>query len=97
VRVTITASDDEVLREIDDPAVAEFDAISTRAHCPKCGVNPTAVRCPHPVQTSHGSHGDAVCIHCGDVIGTLRVDLSTIFGREEDHAVLFGRPRVYGL
>lgn len=94
MRITITAPSGDVLREINDRAVAEFDAISTHTRCHKVN-DDHAVRCPYPVQTSHGSHGDAVCIHCGDVIGTLRVELSTIFGREEDVAVLFGRPRVY--
>lgn len=38
---------------------------------------------------------DASCGSCGKRVGILRVKVSTIFGIEEDEAVLNGRPRVY--
>lgn len=37
----------------------------------------------------------ALALCCGREIGTVRVEFNTIFGLEEDHAVLHGRPRVY--
>jgi hypothetical protein len=37
---------------------------------------------------------DAFCV-CGKAVGTIRVKVSTIFGIEEDRAVLNGRARVY--
>jgi hypothetical protein len=39
---------------------------------------------------------DAVCFDCGASRGVLRVKVDTLFGLEEDEAVLHGRARVYG-
>jgi hypothetical protein len=37
----------------------------------------------------------ALSMCCGQEVGTVLVELSTIFGLEEDERVLHGRPRVY--
>jgi hypothetical protein len=39
---------------------------------------------------------EAACVRCGKTVGRIVVTFDTIFGLREDHAVLFGRPRVYG-
>jgi hypothetical protein len=38
---------------------------------------------------------DAHCLACKAHVGTLRAEMSTLFGVREDEAVLNGRPRVY--
>lgn len=43
----------------------------------------------------HDLTGAARCIRCKEVHGRLRVTFHTIFGAEEDRAVLCGRARVY--
>ena len=65
--------------------------------CPGCGAAPFLVQ-------GHGRHrhtrdtfraaGRAMC--CGDAVGYLYAKADTIFGLEEDEAVLNGRGRVYG-
>ena len=42
-----------------------------------------------------GTEAEAGCVRCGQTIGRIVVTFETIFGREEDSAVLNGRPRVY--
>lgn len=37
----------------------------------------------------------AACARCKGMVGDLRVEYATLFGREEDDRVLNGRPRVY--
>ncbi|MGK3981196.1 hypothetical protein WMF38_56895 [Sorangium sp. So ce118] len=37
----------------------------------------------------------ALALCCGSEVGAVHVELNTIFGLEEDRAVLNGRPRVY--
>jgi hypothetical protein len=64
--------------------------------CPGCGATPLVVQ-------GHGRHrytrdtfrvdGTALC--CGDPVGHIYATMDTIFGLEEDEAVLNGRARVY--
>jgi hypothetical protein len=64
--------------------------------CPGCGATPFIVQ-------GHGRHrhtrdtfragGKAMC--CGDSIGYIYATTDTLFGLEEDEAVLNGRARVY--
>ncbi len=37
----------------------------------------------------------ALALCCGREVGAVHVEMSTIFGLEEDERVLHGRPRVY--
>ncbi len=65
--------------------------------CPKCGDEVLQLRGPKPVQVAPGcieSPAETWC--CKAIVGTLRVERSTIFGYEEDDAVLNGRARGYG-
>lgn len=49
-----------------------------------------------PVERGHDTYeSDAKCIDCGQVIGRITVKVDTIFGIEEDEAMLHGRARVY--
>lgn len=66
--------------------------------CPKCKTAPFEVvrasdigRAGHDVQAC-----DIACRACRVLVGQMRERVSTIFGLEEDFAVLNGRPRVYG-
>lgn len=38
---------------------------------------------------------DAACVECNALVGRLVVKVPTLFGLDEDDAVLNGRPRVY--
>lgn len=40
--------------------------------------------------------GRAYCVGCKRAVGRLRVEMGTLFGLEEDEAVMRGRARVYG-
>jgi hypothetical protein len=76
------------------------DGLVTGA-CPGCDSEPflvTAVPIPAGTCRAIGDTADygSVCRACGDHVGYIRVEASTIFGREEDRAVLeHGRARVY--
>jgi hypothetical protein len=65
--------------------------------CPGCGATPFLVQ-GHGIEATGGLYraaGTAKC--CGDSVGYLYAEEQTIFGAEEDRAVLsFGRARVYG-
>lgn len=37
----------------------------------------------------------AICARCRGILGTIRIEIQTLFGLEEDRRVLNGRPRVY--
>lgn len=61
-------------------------------------LHPVEVRGPdHATGKDHtaGVDGDAECARCRAVVGRMAVRFETIFGAEEDEAVLNGRPRVY--
>lgn len=65
--------------------------------CPRCGRR-EAVRVQGSGKRIAGhdvyeADGFAVC--CGAPLGTIRAQVSTIFGLEEDERVLRGRARVY--
>lgn len=46
--------------------------------------------------TTHDTYGaDAECGKCREYVGVIQVVVKTVFGIEEDEAVLFGRCRVY--
>ena len=73
---------------------AEF--VHMKGPCPSCG-HAGLVRVRGSGQTTtydcHLSRAVALC--CGQRIGELRVQVSTVFGIEEDQRVLLGRCRVY--
>ena len=43
----------------------------------------------------HDTYASVAACLCGERLGTIVVKMSTIFGLEEDEAVLYGRCRVY--
>lgn len=53
------------------------------------------VRMPEPVERYDGWRGRAVCVRCREAVGMLTVTVSTMFGLDEDRAVLCARARVY--
>lgn len=98
MRVTIRDNDGNVLREVQDTYenLVGCDAIQVYSTCPHCQRSPYAARFLRQREDAHGMEGDAYCDDCGGTHGTMRVDFDTIFGAEEDRAVLIdGRPRVY--
>ena len=48
------------------------------------------------IDNDRGVTAQAVCLKCKRPAGSITVEYDTIFGAEEDRAVLQGRPRVYG-
>ena len=65
--------------------------------CPGCGVAPFLVQghgARRHTRDTYRAGGRAMC--CGDAVGYIYAKADTIFGLEEDEAVLSGRVRVYG-
>ncbi len=66
------------------------------AACPICKTPaPLKVRGVSPSHDHDTWSADAMAVCCGARIGQLQAKVSTIFGIDEDRAVLNGRPRVY--
>jgi hypothetical protein len=66
--------------------------------CPGCGATPLHVSGTGQriASNDRAYEADAVAVCCGAAVGTLRVDVDTLFGLTEDEAVLKrGRARVY--
>jgi hypothetical protein len=61
----------------------------------KCACGSVAIRSREKNYNHDEVYGAAHCVACGEKVGTLRVKVSTLFGIEEDIAVLNGRCRVY--
>lgn len=73
--------------------------VETKATCPCCGATDISVRGDGLHIESHDTYA-ANAIHyaenCMKKVGTIRVQMSTIFGLEEDERILVhGRARVY--
>lgn len=71
--------------------------VAEGATCPACGDSPLKVAGEAGATTESFDviAGGAVCLRCRSRIGEIRAKLSTLFGVEEDRAVLSGRFRVY--
>lgn len=65
--------------------------------CPGCGAYPFHIHTHPPEQHGEGLRAGSRCVACADPVGWVYVSpQSTIFGREEDEAVLTrSRARVY--
>lgn len=65
--------------------------------CSSCGASPFKVAGTgmRPSLDDRAYEADGRCLLCGARVGTIRAEMSTIFGVREDNAVLRGRPRVY--
>lgn len=90
----------EIQREpgIDRRAIRKLDdALAADGKCPGCGAQPFVLR----LSGEHIHDRDTLrfngrCAKCGDPVGYCYRRVETIFGLEEDRAVLaFGRARVY--
>lgn len=65
--------------------------------CPGCGVAPFYVAgcgMHRHSRDTYRAGGRSVC--CGESVGWIYAVVDTLFGTEEDQAVLNGRARVYG-
>ena len=65
--------------------------------CPGCGAVPFAIKCSTPrIESDTRSVANGRCADCNDPVGYVYVERSTIFGAEEDRAMLeMARCRVY--
>jgi hypothetical protein len=81
------------LPERDDGSVS----LGVDVCCPSCGVRGVKVsgRNKRISQDDIAYESDAYCTSCREFVGELRLEVSTLFGLREDHAVLYGRCRVY--
>lgn len=99
-RITVTAPDGEELRVIEHAdlnEIGQYDAIGISKRCRECNHDDPAVRGLVPHHDDRGVSSLAHCLWCGAEVGKIRVNYDTVFGREEDLAMLVnGRPRVYG-
>lgn len=71
--------------------------INVAGRCPACSADGLRVIGDKRRQTiGHDTvTAPALATCCGATVGTVRVELDTIFGLEEDERVLHGRCRVY--
>jgi hypothetical protein len=64
--------------------------------CPLCKRINWRAQGVGPQDTGHDTVESACkCVECGEIVGRIRVRMSTIFGLEEDARVINGRCRVY--
>lgn len=64
--------------------------------CPHCKRDPVIAGGSGITHHDHDTyHAQARCLSCGGKLGEMRTKVSTIFGIDEDEAVLNGRARVY--
>ena len=81
----------ERLSGIDDRAVSR-DGIAAGA-CPGCKAEPFRIATHPPERGRAGGR----CVACNDPVGWVYEEPDTLFGKEEDDAILVhGRARVYG-
>ena len=79
---------------------AGCDYALARGACPLCEASESeAFKVQGVVGSMTRGHdryvSDARCVACGAVVGKLVAVMNTLFGLEEDEAVLHGRCRVY--
>jgi hypothetical protein len=91
VRVTVIDTDDR--RHV--AAIAENGEFVTIARCPSCRAEHPAIRGTGITRHDHDTYyAGAIAACCGAHL-RMQTTVSTIFGIDEDRAVLKGRPRVY--
>ena len=100
MRITIeldaTKSEFASVREAKQP-FHNADHLIVDGACQHCDADPFPVigKIDEQTYTHDTVTAPALSRCCGQRVGKMVVLLSTIFGREEDNAVLNGRPRVY--
>lgn len=93
VKISILAADGRIAAKRPSPS-ADYVVIP---HCPACTAEPCHVRGKGVSHHDHDTYySRAVALCCSADIGELQATVDTIFGIEEDNAVLVhGRARVY--
>ncbi len=88
--------DDSSIRPVHVPHDGADHAIADGA-CPSCKASPFRVQGSgnHVAADDRAYEAHGQCLTCSAWVGTIRAEVSTIFGIREDQAVLQGRPRVY--
>jgi hypothetical protein len=71
------------------------DHVILQGDCPNCKVPNTPIQGGDVERGFNTYTAPAACATCRVLVGKLVVTVSTIFGIEEDEAVLNGRARVY--
>lgn len=73
------------------------DYVSADIACPKCSDTPVALRGTdmRPSVDDRAWEANGRCLACKAHIGTIRVETTTLFGVQEDQAVLCGVWKVY--
>ncbi len=91
MRVTVIDADDQRHHA----AIAENGQFVTIERCPACRAESPQIRGTGITHHDHDTYyARAVAACCGAAM-RMETMVSTIFGIEEDNAVLHGRPRVY--
>lgn len=93
MKVTLTLADGSKrkVKTTDGANLAEVDE-----DCPSCAKPLRIVGSGRHIESHDTYAADATCVECRAQVGVVRAVVDTIFGLEEDEAVLVhGRPRVY--
>lgn len=90
--ILLLLKDDTVHKCID-----KGDYVNADISCPKCGGAPVALRGTdmRPSADDSAWEANGRCLACKAHIGTIRVEMTTLFGVREDQAVLGGVWKVY--
>jgi hypothetical protein len=93
MKITITLHDGEVRRLVPLPS---GERAAAEGPCPLCGAEELAVAGTGTYREGHDTYAArGITLCCGEPCGTIRAQVDTIFGIEEDDRVLHGRCRVY--
>lgn len=96
VSLRVTLGDETTLGVRATLSHPQADHAVAPGECPRCHAAPYRVRGCGVREVTHDTYvASAICVDCGEPAGVLRAQVATIFGIEEDEAVLFGRCRVY--
>jgi hypothetical protein len=95
MKITLQLHDDRSVECHHAPGAKHVTAPGLQCECSRKSDLIVAGTGRHRREDEHSESEAAACARCGGSVGRIVVEHATLFGRTEDHAVLFGRPRVY--
>ncbi len=93
-RIYLLTSDGRCRCRLQSP---NADHATAEGRCPTCSAEPFRVRGTGKriAADDRAYEADAVCLACTQIVGTLRVEVNTLFGLREDEAVFRSGVKIY--
>jgi hypothetical protein len=93
-RIRLLTSDGRRRCEIESP---DANHATADGRCPTCNTEPFRVQGTgrRIAADDRAYEADAVCLACAQIVGTLRVEVNTLFGLREDEAVFRSGVKIY--